>query len=517
MDITTYPRTPRLINRFSLGADPEFVFIDKLDHYMYAENLGLNTLQAFGCDMAGRQAELRAHPSKFALRVVASLVDTLRWMAYAHPTSVTYKWAAMAFNGRDGIGGHVHFGRRRPDLEHDKVILDTTTMTLLGLGVINKSFFDQRVRETRAYGGYGDVRRQSHGYEYRTLPTQMASPWMFYFTLVLNKLVLYQGSAWKPLPANAAKEVTALFEKFADRDDDAAIALKALKLYGLPRDVNTDFKQIWGVETNPYLLSNKVDPERLFFPSTIRPQEETCNELFDFLVQGTAIPKRIPSCTWTPYALPLSFFKVAVSQHTLGHAPDIAMNLISRRHRVRVTVSNTLTPYISHDKSIELPEKEIQKALKATVSGVKFYVQDIDGIEIHIPPIFNKTLASCKHLHEVLGNPSLFPVCRARDLTSVDWSRWDVAPSKKEKASLGKLLVSVKGVETEKDIKKPVKTTIGLGEAKIVRRFEYDFVEPAVQRAVRARIGQGVAPGPVAPQPVQQPFADPEFNDEEVF
>src|SRR6266446_1625709 len=172
MGITSYPKTPRLCNRFKLGADPEFTFQGKDGSYIYAENLGLTTLTGFGCDMSGRQAEIRAYPSRFALEVVASIADSLRWMGgVENGVTLGLNWQATAFNGKDGCGGHIHFGRRRPQL---------------------------RERQTLTpghYGKAGDIRVTNHGYEYRTPSTPLSSPWLTYFTLVVNKLMVYHGKA----------------------------------------------------------------------------------------------------------------------------------------------------------------------------------------------------------------------------------------------------------------------------------------------------------------------------------
>src|SRR5208283_5077910 len=53
----------RFVNNFYVGADPEFVFM-RDGKYTPAESMGFDTLKAFGCDMSGRQAEIRAYPSR---------------------------------------------------------------------------------------------------------------------------------------------------------------------------------------------------------------------------------------------------------------------------------------------------------------------------------------------------------------------------------------------------------------------------------------------------------------------
>src|SRR5690348_3354698 len=45
--------TPRLLNRFSIGADPELVFLDTTGRYFFAQAIGMDTLSAFGADLSG--------------------------------------------------------------------------------------------------------------------------------------------------------------------------------------------------------------------------------------------------------------------------------------------------------------------------------------------------------------------------------------------------------------------------------------------------------------------------------
>src|SRR5581483_8667143 len=75
----------RYVNRFKVGADPEFVFVSSgltrdEDSRVDAHHLGLQQGPAFGADNNGRLAEIRPHPSRSALRVCASILSTLRWM-----------------------------------------------------------------------------------------------------------------------------------------------------------------------------------------------------------------------------------------------------------------------------------------------------------------------------------------------------------------------------------------------------------------------------------------------------
>jgi hypothetical protein len=428
MGIEIYPRTARLVNRFSLGSDPEFILNSASGKYVYAESCGLTTSRAFGADMAGRQAEIRAYPSKFALKVVASIVDSLRWMAYVHLAETgPLVWSAISYNGKDGCGGHIHLGRRRPNRQEDAKLLDELCGTLIRTGVFNKRLFDNRAYNTH-YGKYGDIRPQSHGYEYRTLPTQMASPWLTYFVLVVNKLLIYDR--------NLSKTIPELLYEYKDRDDDAAIALQALQKWGMPTEDTSDFRTRWGVPMwdASQLVPNSLDDR--FFPSVIKPEEDTCHELFEYLTQGTQMPLRTPPPTWEPYRLPMGFYNLKAMKHTLGHLPDVIKDLVSKGRRVELAVSEDYFG-IYHD--VPLPQREIRQALGSHVDRVAFYPQANEGIKIYVPRGFNKSLGQCKMLHDLLSNTNLFPVCKAVDYKTVDWSRWDNPSVGTPKAPLGRL------------------------------------------------------------------------------
>ncbi len=450
MGITSYPRTPRLVNRFKLGADPEFTFQGKDGSYIYAENLGLTTLTGFGCDMSGRQAEIRAYPSRFALEVVASIADSLRWMGTVGNGAVlALNWQATAFNGKDGCGGHIHFGRRRPQLrELDTNILDSTTKRLLHEGVFDRHSFLERQRTPGHYGKAGDIRVTNHGYEYRTPSTPLSSPWLTYFTLVVNKLMVYHGqSSMQPKAAEWFIELLKLYE---DKDDDAAIVLSALRKFGIPRESKEDFKGKWGVS------SGLPDPEKCtrFFPSMIKGEESTCRELFRHFMDGLDIPCRWPKPTWEPYFLPKGFQLVNMQPHTLGHLPDVGMNLISKGVTVNVSVSDRFTI----NSGIPLPIKEIKEALIAGISDIRYTSSlTAPAISIGVPKNFKDSLTQCKLLHDVLSNTELFPVCKAENFSQTDWSKWDnlkpatMAPNIMQ----GKVIAKVEG---KKKVVAPPKT-----------------------------------------------------------
>src|ERR1700720_2065598 len=184
--------TPRLFNRFSVGADPELAFFDIAKKYVHSENLGMDTLAACGSDMSGRQAELRAKPSRFVLDVVASMQEALRWMGATYPTN-TLTWLATPYvqceGHHDGCGGHVHLGRKRSGVTQEIKKLDMTNQLLLAASVLDQEGNTLRCDRTK-YGRYDDYRIQNYGYEYRTFSTWISDPLTAYLVITVAKLMV---------------------------------------------------------------------------------------------------------------------------------------------------------------------------------------------------------------------------------------------------------------------------------------------------------------------------------------
>ena len=196
------PKVLRLINRFSIGADPEFSLEEKGEQ-VYGSTLGLKTGLAYGADLNGRLLELRPSPSRFALEVVASLWSTLKWFYRTVPTARNTVWVAGAWHNQDGLGGHVHLGQKKKPTDEIKA-LDTVVRILAGAEVYNERHLLLR-RERSEYGRWGDIRPQPHGYEYRVFPSWLGSPLEAYLSLVLSKLVVYDPSLFnfKARPSKA--------------------------------------------------------------------------------------------------------------------------------------------------------------------------------------------------------------------------------------------------------------------------------------------------------------------------
>ena len=356
--IDKYPVEPRLVNHYSIGADPEFGFINNAGEYTYAGNLGLTTLSAFGCDLSGRQAEIRAAPSKFVLEVVASMADALRWLSLAKPVTQKYKWLSNGYIGGDGCGGHIHFGRKRPGIKGVIKSLDWLTWKLQEAGVLNGA--KERRTGTR-YGREKDYRAQPYGYEYRGISTWLCNPFIAHLTLTLAKLSILHDLT-KAADNITKMDIFSLLYAYQNVDDDARIALQALLLRKrVAMGSDDDMKKHWGIYTGTNSNSNA------FYPPIIPASNPTKQELFLYLTKGTPMKQTVPVVTWNPNALQKDEFVVDIQPHTSGLS-EIAQGLISKFAPVYIMLSG------SGQTVVKLPKRLLgsSNAIRAEIKKLGF-------------------------------------------------------------------------------------------------------------------------------------------------
>jgi Phage phiEco32-like COOH.NH2 ligase-type 2 len=412
---------PTLINRFMIGADPEYVYTSITGDYVFAQELELDTLTAFGCDMSGRQAELRAHPSKFALEVLASVLDTLRWAWAMRSNTRTYNWNASCYvniAGRsDGCGGHIHFGRKRPQRKNEILALDGITKVLVSAGVLDRDGHMNRQQRTD-YGKYGDFRLQDHGYEYRTMPTWLSNPLVAYTSLVASKLAVLLHSPLKAIRPRLQLE--SLVRSFQTKDDDAAILAKALEVIGFPTHDGSNFAPRWGLGS-----PTNVDYHKHYVPTSIPPDPTTVQELYEYFVRGTPIPVRNPRPTWDLYTLPKDVYKATGQPHYSG-IPEIAQGLLSNGVKLHV---GTPVHTMVIQSQVTLDPRKVQSWFREIFGphGQVDY-QQLRATPARTPQIIVMPMASimkdrkanlhiCRKVKQFLANPEVFPVCLAKDFS----------------------------------------------------------------------------------------------------
>ena len=316
----------RYVNRYKLGADPEFVFIEGRgdpddERRVDASTLGMKQGQAFGADNNGRLAEIRPHPSRSALKVCASVMNTLRWMNTVYPNLQQLKWKSGAYIHGDGIGGHVHFGRKRPTRKTEVAALDVLSEMLLAMGVYPLREVQQRRQGDRLhqiYGMPGDFRLQTHGYEYRTFPSWLDSPGLAFITLTLAKLAVFNPDLLLSFPVTGsllhAQRIKNLLSYYKEIDDDALLACHLLRKWNrIPRHEGGDFKAAWGISPTPAI---KKVPK--FIPQSIPASLEDVDEMFRHLSTGERLAFNPPSVTWSPLNPPANYHMLLERTNTHG-------------------------------------------------------------------------------------------------------------------------------------------------------------------------------------------------------
>lgn len=439
-----FPKDARLVNRFTVGADPEFFFVNKVGNYTHAEGLGLTTLKAFGCDLAGRQAELRVAPSRFVLDLVASVTETLRWMSALVPDTRIMSWVSKPYmpnGGRaDGAGGHIHLARKHVTLTTQVKSLDHATALCLGTGIFNREDFNNRVMGT-LYGKWGDYRPQPFGFEYRTAPTWLASPLIAYLAIVIHKLASHHHVAIVPKDGKARvqQQVLNLFRLYRGLDDDAALALRAIQELDWPVDDPTDFKPRWGVANAAYNMNEKT-----YVPTVIDGSLDTKHQLFDIFNGIGKMKLTPPQCTWNPAVLPKGCHSAEVTQH-IKDLPDFAMGVISYKHKVVFHATGVGGKDLMIYSPMDLDTVAIRNAFKHYDGGV--HIDRASGSKSFVVYIPNSILTlnptERKAYRDLLADPTLFPFCRMSKYEEGIFEKWDKPLVKTKIKTYGKKISEV--------------------------------------------------------------------------
>lgn len=294
----------RRMNNFCMGSDPEFVLVAPGQRRKTrAFDIGLRPGLAAGCDQNLRLAELRGWPTHSVVEHVAGIMASLRWLYRSVPDTGQYYWRAGAHFDGDGLGGHVHFGRKRPNRDREVAALD-------GMATVfrNGNFFDNVGWQKRndgegdnlhqRYGLLGDIRPQLHGYEYRTLPSWLCSPLKAFVVITASKLAVLDPemtTPWKNREVGDLATGLDVLQRFAryyaGRDDDAwtlkhlLVQPEFIRQAGHWSTPVPDFKHNWGIV--PGLTPPTKQPTRIL-PAVIRPDITEVAEMAEHL--GGLVP-----------------------------------------------------------------------------------------------------------------------------------------------------------------------------------------------------------------------------------
>lgn len=429
-DLPGFSSQRRYVNRFKLGADPEFVLTDPKETIerlrIDAGGIGLAQGLAFGADNNGRLAELRPAPSRSAVRVCASVMNTLRWMALLKPQTLRCDWLAGAYICGDGVGGHVHFGRKRPTRGIETNALDALSDILLALNVFPVEEVNARRRGDRLhqlYGHPGDIRLQTHGYEYRTFPSWLDSPSLAFLVLTLAKLAVHSPEVLLGLPST--KDPKIQFRRlynflalYKESDDDALLACYMLKR-GLPGHTGVDFKGNWGVSQEKG-SKDKDFPVVSVVPSIIPGTEEDYQEMFNHLLRGGTMSKTLPRPSWEPLTVPSGYEMVinrtgTILQKGLGEivwdlcsAKEIQMGMTGIGRSAMALIVGKGFPVI----------KNWKKLIKVPVC----FSSDMDGRSIAVPINWREG-EKAKQVKAALLSGA-FPIWKVSKVQKSDYEEW---------------------------------------------------------------------------------------------
>lgn len=366
----------RRLNNFCLGSDPEFVFINPgSSHKTNAVDLGLKPALAAGCDQNRRLAELRGWPTKSVTEHLAGILTSLRWMYRLYPECRGYYWRAGAWHDGDGIGGHVHFGRKRPNRAAEVAGLDGLASVLRNSLVFPNKEWDRRQQEDahhQIYGKFGDTRIQLHGYEYRTLPSWLCNPAKAFVVLTTAKLAVLDPSltaTWfKHQHWGAAESLHVLrhlARYYAGRDDDAMI-LKHMLSRPIPKknihkftDCSGDFRSAWGfkdIVTAPAKLLSPI------LADCVKPLASEVGEIEDYLVGGEDLTFKENPPTFRNTIPDKYMWMYSVPIPNIGWAGvgDLCHNLVMHQSHT-IALRFDQRAYISADLFNSLTNEEKQK------------------------------------------------------------------------------------------------------------------------------------------------------------
>lgn len=190
-----------------IGADPEFILRNSDGHLVLASKY-LERHGAVGCDsimLPNRQrlfslAELRPGPAEKPVQLVYNIHKTMKMASKLIPDP-DLEWLAggMPIEGYP-LGGHIHLSGVWLNSTLLRVLDNYLTLPLMLLEDVST------VKRRPRYGFLGDFRRKSHGgFEYRTPPSWILSPFIAAGVLTLTKVLVDHYFVLRELPLQSAE------------------------------------------------------------------------------------------------------------------------------------------------------------------------------------------------------------------------------------------------------------------------------------------------------------------------
>ena len=443
MKLLNFSRQKRFVNRFCLGADPEWIFGSREDPGLKAsaKDFGMKTGCAFGMDSNGRLAELRAYPSRWAVEVVAGIAETLRWVPLAASNTLAYDYVAGAHKTEDSLGGHVHLGRKRPYRADEILALDALNHALAAAGVFPLKEWNYR-RSQRGgrfgYGQDGDIRLQGHGYEYRAFPSWLDSPRQAFLVLTLSKLAVVDPKLCVALMPNVAKLIT----HYKYLDDDALLADFMLASGGLPTYIGEDFLGRWGGRNT--VPKRFVTPQ--IFPACIKPDPLTVRQVWDHIVEGSVMAPTLPQVTWSPAQLPQNYhsqISLTNCDHQVGIG-EIVYDMVCHENDTRsvgAVEGDGLTVDSACWKAASTEERNRFRTTLAKLNNAEFILHPKARFKLSIGSKHRSSARVIKIMREAL-TCGMFPIWKAGAVTESSYSTWAASRVKSASQQIRGLIFS---------------------------------------------------------------------------
>lgn len=241
----------KLVNKFEIGCDPEFVVLDTQGRIVNVSQMTDNE-GTVGWDHSGNCVELRPTQARGTWTVVKRLQTLINNPYPSLKPYQQHKWRAGAYiqtpSKSIAIGGHIHFGVTGITPERAKA-LDAVTKTMEDLEILPKSESIARRTHTQ-YGKWGDFRDDTSDkhIEYRVMASWLSSPWTAFLALTLGKLAIVDPIGTANLTScDSVKSLVRFIESFKNKDQNVDRLLFKLDRdkSWLPFVPDADFKSAW--------------------------------------------------------------------------------------------------------------------------------------------------------------------------------------------------------------------------------------------------------------------------------
>ncbi|WP_234032765.1 putative amidoligase domain-containing protein [Paenibacillus faecalis] len=198
---------------FLMGMDPEFILVnregDVVSASLYLDRNGVAGSDAVreGEEVSYPLAELRPAPQQHPDALLKSMrLALLSAKQQITDSSLLWKAGGMPVPGFP-LGGHIHFSGVRISLP---LLQSLDNYLALPLAILEDP--SSRARRPR-YGFLGDYRMQPHGgFEYRTLPSFLVSPFITKASLYMAYLIIHHHDKLRARPLNRERYHKAYYE-----------------------------------------------------------------------------------------------------------------------------------------------------------------------------------------------------------------------------------------------------------------------------------------------------------------